>query len=65
MRAPYGSKRAKAKKKFCLCPYCDTSLSKPFPFCQTCGKELQFCSHCGEALPGQALACPHCGAKLK
>jgi len=65
MRPPYGSKNAEAEKKPCLCPYCDASLSKPFPFCQACGKELQSCSQCGEVLPGQASVCPHCGAKLK
>lgn len=65
MSQPYGSKKAEAKEKPCHCPYCDASLSKPFPFCQACGKKSQFCSECGEVLPAQALVCLHCGAKLK
>ncbi|MFQ5834634.1 MAG: zinc ribbon domain-containing protein [bacterium] len=65
MRPPYGSKKAEAEEKPCICPYCDASLSKPFPFCQACGKEVRFCSQCGKVLPGQTFVCPHCGAKLK
>ena len=65
MSQPHESKKGEAKEKPCHCPYCDTSLSKPFPFCQVCGKELQFCSKCGEILSRQTFVCSHCGAKVK
>jgi len=61
MRSNPQAKRSERKERLCRCPYCDASLSKPFPFCKTCGKEMRFCKGCGQALPAEARVCPGCG----
>ena len=45
----------------CRCPYCDVALSGDEHFCQPCGREFQFCSHCGQALPLETQTCIACG----
>lgn len=44
----------------CACPFCDSSLEMPFPFCQACGSQIVYCDVCGEPLPQGAGDCPHC-----
>ena len=47
----------------CLCPFCENTTAKAFPFCKACGVKLSFCSHCGDPLPKDALFCSACGTK--
>ena len=50
----------------CHCPYCDNEISSAgYPFCNSCGQQLQFCPHCGEATPRGAERCRYCGQPLK
>ncbi len=44
----------------CRCPFCDNALKMPYPFCQACGSKVEYCPVCGQPLPAEGEACPHC-----
>ena len=44
----------------CSCPYCSHEEELPFPFCEVCGKRVEFCDRCGKPIPAEAKACPDC-----
>ncbi len=48
----------------CRCPFCEGETSRLFPFCQSCGVRLRTCPNCCEPVPGDATACPKCGARV-
>ena len=47
-------------RKRCSCPFCDAPVEKVYPFCEDCGKELDYCSKCGRPLPPGRKVCPEC-----
>jgi nitrogen fixation NifU-like protein len=49
----------------CCCPYCNAALLGDEHYCEPCGKEFQYCKHCGQALPLEAETCLACGTKLR
>lgn len=51
--------------KKCICPYCDASMEKPFPFCKLCGKKIIFCRICGKPLRKGEKICSLCGEKIQ
>ena len=44
----------------CACPFCDTPMDKAYPFCKSCGKDLNRCPSCGKVIPLDEKACPEC-----
>gem|GEM_PF-800694 len=64
MRSNPRAKGSEKKERLCACPYCDANLSKPFPFCKVCGKEIRFCKSCGQVLAAEARVCPGCGTQV-
>ena len=63
MDRPKESVTQEARKGTCCCPFCDSALEMPYPFCQACGSELRYCPECGQLLPKDAESCPHCAEK--
>jgi predicted amidophosphoribosyltransferase len=47
-------------RKHCSCPFCDAPVKKVYPFCEDCGKELDYCEKCGKPLPPGRHLCPDC-----
>lgn len=47
----------------CHCPFCDSAMEMPYPFCQVCGSKVEYCAVCGEPLPAGAEFCPHCAGE--
>ncbi len=47
----------------CHCPFCDNALVMPYPFCEACGAQIEYCSECHQAIPQDAEVCPNCGAE--
>ena len=54
-------KKNETKATECRCPYCDAPIKVEPPFCRPCNVTLEFCPHCGQAIPKGAERCPKCG----
>ncbi len=44
------------------CPKCKSEIDSDSRFCDQCGQEVFYCSHCGR--PGKGLRCTSCGAPM-
>jgi len=44
----------------CVCPFCDAPADKVYPFCKSCGKEINRCPGCGKVIPQDQDTCPDC-----
>ena len=44
------------------CPKCKSEIDADSRFCDQCGQEIFYCSHCGR--PGKGLRCTACGAEM-
>ena len=60
MGRPNVAENEKTDAGDCHCPFCDSSLEMPFPFCQACGAALRYCPVCGQPLAEDVEDCPHC-----
>jgi hypothetical protein len=49
----------------CVCPFCDSVLEMPAPWCQVCEVEITYCGSCEQPLPQDATVCPNCGAECR
>ena len=53
---------SKTKKDDATCPFCEGPIEGFEEYCKKCHVEDDACSSCGETLPKESAACPHCGA---
>ncbi len=60
MDRPREETKAKEGQDSCRCPFCDNAMEMPYPFCQACGSEIEYCEACGQPLPAGAEFCPYC-----
>ncbi len=49
----------------CACPFCESVLEMPAPWCNVCEVEIRFCEACEELLPQEATVCPNCGSECE
>lgn len=49
----------------CICPFCESMLEMPAPWCSVCEVEIRLCVACEEPLPQDAILCPNCGAECE
>lgn len=45
-----------------ICPYCNEEIEEGSNYCDQCGKQLSYCSRCGQV--GTGKCCTHCGAPM-